>query len=378
MARFLYIDSKMVFKTVFRVQRKSQRPFLGLLIALTLPFFGSLSPAISGTSSLCLEIFKTKTQIRSFRDIKSLKVMSFNVENLYTHVGFFERSSSTEFKSNSMRAPEPKPEGEIQKIREVINTVSPDIAVLIEVESLRALKHLSTELKEKYRTFLIEGNDPRGIDIGFIVKSDLPFIIEHQSHKNKMWYDSASQREIPLFSRDLPALIFRKSPNSAPFLIVLGHHAKSKKDRAGDRESLALRTAQNQGAAEIISQYKARFGENTAILLAGDFNTDVIQAPEMKALSGVVTSSFHFAQQSTPINERITHTFHSLDGTTEARQVDDIQVSTSLKKSILLAQVLRYKNSDGTIMPFARSYQERDQQPSDHLPVIIELSTDGL
>jgi hypothetical protein len=316
--------------------------------------------------------------LRPLSAVKDLRFLAFNVENLFVSTGRFERTSATELRPVAGRGPEPKSEREIQQLRDVINDINPDIAVITEVESLGALQAMAARLESRFKGYVIEGNDSRGIDIGFLVKADLPFHVTHETHKDMKWFDPIDRREIPLFSRDVPALLLRRTQGDKPFLIVLGNHAKSKRDRPGDPESNILRTAQYEGIATIIRSYQRQYGIDVPILLAGDFNTDVRRGPELSPLRGLLASAFDHAPVVTPVSERITHTYHPKDGPTDAKQMDDFQASAALLPRLEEALVYRYRNADGSIMPFARTFAERQRQPSDHLPVVLRISTDGL
>lgn len=304
--------------------------------------------------------------------------MAYNVENLFWSVGKYETLPDLQHRANNDTVPQRKSDEDIETIRKIIKQADPDIAILTEVESIVALQKLAQDSLGNYDSYLIEGNDARGIDIGFIIKKDLPFLVEHQSHKDETWFDPITRKDIKLFSRDAPALLFRKNKSEPPFLIVMGNHAKSKRDRAGDPESRMIRTAQYDRIAEIVERYKRTYGPQVPILLGGDFNTDVNTSPELNQLNKSLTSSFNVAKISTPKDQRITHTFHPRDGPTHKSQMDDIRVNTSLADAIIEAKVIRYQNPDGTIMPFASTFDERSKQPSDHLPVFIRLLTNKL
>jgi len=317
-------------------------------------------------------------QTRSYSEIKELKFMAFNVENLFVSTGKTEWTSIGVQKSIIKKPPQPKPEHDIEKVRAIIKEELPDVLIITEVESQTALEYLAkNSLQGLYKSFLIEGNDGRGIDIGFLVKSDLPFLVEHQTHRDIKWFDPVDKQTVKLFSRDVPALLLRKSANENPFLIILGNHAKSKRDRPGDPESFLWRKAQYEGIAKIVQNYAVQYAK-VPIILGGDFNTEVNTAAEIQPLLSLLKSGFNLTDNSTPLSERITHTYHPRDGPVQQHQMDDIKVSPELADKIIEARIYRYKNADGTIMPFARTFAERNRQPSDHLPVKIRISTSGL
>jgi hypothetical protein len=276
-----------------------------------------------------------------------------------------------------------KPEFEIERIRQITDDEYPDLMIATEIESQQALEHLASKgLKDKYKSYLIEGNDSRGIDIGFLVKVDLPFFIEQQTHKDMLW--PLDGRQVRIFSRDVPALLLSKSKGEKPFLIVLGNHAKSKRDGDGDPLSNKLRTAQYEAMAKIITEYQKQF-PNTPIVLGGDFNTQVNTAREVQPILPLVKSGFLLADESpvagrqiTPPAERITHTYHPGSGLPAVKQqLDDIKITPGTVK-VLEARVVRYKDQYGNLMPIPDTYDQRSKQPSDHFPVTVTISTEGL
>ena len=312
--------------------------------------------------------------------------MTYNVSNIYGLRGKFRRISATDFVPIYEKPATPKPDEQVQQLRNTINDVRPDIAVLTEVESLAALKTLSSEVASPYKSFLVEGNDMRGIDIGFMIKSDLPIKGEIISHKDRQWKDPVTRRKTPLFSRDLPVLLLRKDNDPKPFLMIFGMHAISMRGRPGDFESTRLRTAQFEGALNIIAEFRETFGADVPVVLAGDFNTSVMFAPEFQAIRQTLASAFDVAQNTIPRAARVTHTFHqdyvdAIDGTPQERtsmdQLDDIRLLGIPPESVISASVYRYKSADGYALPFALSRELRYKQNSDHLPVVVEISREA-
>lgn len=339
---------------------------------LLLLFYLLTSPAASGRA--CNEIFHLQI---AYEFPKELTLMSYNVENLAQAVGGFERNEQKQLQPIVHRAPFPKPLNKSKLVRDILNEVRPDILVLTEVESLAALKSTAGSLREAYKPFMVEGNDMRNINISFLVKKDLEFEVVLESHRNMKWRDPVDNKVDKLFTRDAPTLLLHKAGETTPFLIVIGVHAKSKRDRYGDPESFLWRKAEFNGFVSIIKTYQRRFGAKVPIVLAGDFNTDVLRSPEMQVLRAELSSAFDSAILATAPKDRITHTYHPSSRPAVLQQLDDIQISPSLRNSILEARVYRYKTEDGRTIPFPLSILERNQLPSDHWPVYIRLSTEG-
>ncbi|MBY0384934.1 hypothetical protein K2X05_07230 [bacterium] len=320
---------------------------------------------------------------------------TFNLANIYELRGKYERTSATDLVPVPEYPPRPKTDHHVQELQKIISESNPDIAVLTEVESLEALQRFSRQFPIPYKSYLVSGNDARNIEIGLIVKSDLPIDVEVHSHKDYVWQDPVTRRRSPLFTRDLPAYILRKSKETAPFMIIFGMHAISRRVRPGsppgDPHSDTLRAAQFEKTVEIVKEYQKKYGADVPMMIAGDFNTDVQFAKEMEVLKRFSVSAFDVAQSTIPKAARVTHTFHETlkrrnpdTGEKEEYelnhmvQLDDIRLIGFPEEAVLSASVHRYTDEHGRVLPFAMSYLERLTQTSDHLPVVVELLTEAL
>ncbi|MCC6276627.1 MAG: hypothetical protein IT289_01785 [Oligoflexia bacterium] len=283
-----------------------------------------------------------------------LRVMAFNVRRP-------DRSSSPGYRS-------------LKETSEVIREVSPDIAVLTEIADKESLDRLNDSfLNSEYRTFFIQGNDPV-LNVAFVVRKSVPFEIEHVSHAHLKWFDPATRTEIPLFSRDLPMLIFRKSGEETPAFVFMGTHNKSKRNRDGDPQSRLWRRAQIDGAAQIAKDLKRRFGAEVPILFGGDFNTDIQESGDMNILWREFTDSFMVAKETLPLYQRITHSYIPRRGRPQYHQMDTILISKEAKINVKRADVYRFKDRNGKDKPLPRKHKDRDRNPSDHFPVVIDIS----
>lgn len=271
----------------------------------------------------------------------------------------------------------PEDRERIHALKNVIDGLKSDILVLTEVVDRVSLAHLAGELVTKYRRFIIEGNDQGG-HIAILLKQELPVEAVYDTNKQLMWRDPTNNVYEPVFVRDAPALILRRKNQDKPFLIVVGVHSKSQRHRTGDPRSEIQRTAEFHAYMQVREAYKQQFGEDVPVIIAGDFNTDMVRSPESRVLKTELRSAFDVAQEATPPKDRITHTFHPKEQPTERHQIDDILVPPSLAQSILKAIVNRYKDVFGNILPFADSFEKRSSQPSDHLPISVDISTESL
>jgi endonuclease/exonuclease/phosphatase family metal-dependent hydrolase len=159
--------------------------------------------------------------------------------------------------STSTRSPSPT----VPSAR-VIAEVNPDILVLVEVESRPALQHfhdkvLSPLLKKPYPyNMVIDGNDPRGIDVGILSR--------YRSKACAPITDRSSARANSYtFSRDCPEY-YVELPSGRELLILPNHFASKGSDRTGAR-----RREQATGVRKIYESLKKRF---PLAVVAGDLN----------------------------------------------------------------------------------------------------------
>ncbi len=317
--------------------------------------------------------------VRPLSSIKTLRMATYNVLNLFQKVGKHERQTDGTLRRTS--APVDKEEASRRAQAQAILSEDLDLVVLQEVENLAALEEFNREhLGGAYRAFLIEGNDERGIDVAFLVKKDLPFEVEQRTRKGEVWKDPAQGgREVPMFSRDLTSLVIRAPGRAQPLAVLFGTHMKSKRDRPGDPESALHRAAQAKRTAEIMDEARREFGPSVPVLVAGDFNGDLTHAPELRPIfdAGFV-DGFDAAPVKTAAEDRVSHTYHPRGGTAQAHQMDGVVIDKAWARLVKSARAHRYKDASGAVKPVPRTYDERSLNPSDHFPVVVELDLAAL
>ena len=155
----------------------------------------------------------------------------------------------------------------LQALADVILETDCDILAVQEVENLQILTDFNNiYLDGKYlHLVLIEGNDPRGIDVG--IMSDLE-IGDIKSYRNREFEEGFTGSMIK-FSRDLLAVKFVDYAGNEWSLLTT--HLKS----GGGGENSIRRTAQASEVAEIIREdgYVDSIGRGLTIL-AGDLNAE--------------------------------------------------------------------------------------------------------
>ncbi|HRO68664.1 MAG TPA: hypothetical protein PL182_13915, partial [Pseudobdellovibrionaceae bacterium] len=211
---------------------------------------------------------------------RKLKFLEFNMLNL------FERDFSlTDQKFN--KGTDVKTEAQREGLARIIRKSDPDIMTWVEVENFRAAELFSDRyLDKRYQVFLMEGNDPRGIDVAVLVKKDLPFEVEYRSLKDLAEVNSFSNHhepEVKVFSRDLPMAIFRRLDGGMKKeeFILLSTHYKSQR---GNQGSFPKRLLQAEATESAVQHLRREFGDDLPIILTGDFNNDVPSSPEFAPL----------------------------------------------------------------------------------------------
>ena len=171
-------------------------------------------------------------------------------------------------------------------VRDLLST--PDIFAVIEAENLNVLKKLAERINAdavaagkpdpKYEAFLVEGNDPRGIDCGFLVKrSRVSAVSAKQFGKDERYKNPVTRNDDIL--NDRPTIMIEASftdPKSGqPFAVtVVANHLKSFRGVDDPKDGPAVRMKKKL-QAEFLAKWvneRQRANPNERILLVGDFN----------------------------------------------------------------------------------------------------------
>jgi hypothetical protein len=371
--------------------------------------------AVAVTKEFCesTEPYRAHTEpttIRDLRTIQTMRIGTFNVENLVRYVGKYEwkRDSAGNLERIQVVSSSEKPEDKIQGVADMMNRINYDFAVINEVDGLKSLTDFeTTRLKHDYDVYLVEGNDTRGIDIGFIIKKDLNLKVQVITNKDVMGVEPVTNESVKIFSRDLPYYHVRertKTDSDPPLFTVVGVHMKSKRDRENDPRSHEYRKFQMESTARLIKELRQKYGEKHPIFMMGDFNGDlnarsdgktqkneIDEAAEFNPLWAIdLINSFDVPARKTgklvPIEERTSQTYHPREmpnesnGLSEPRdlptvynQLDGILLPANLRSLILETKVEKYLDANGKPIPYPKTYKDRSQLPSDHHPVWADI-----
>ncbi len=170
-------------------------------------------------------------------------------------------------------------------IRTLLRT--PDVLALVEVEDLPTLRALAARLSADalaagapdpaYQAYLEGGNDPGGIDVGFLVASRVAVLSVVQEGKGAIYADPTTGSSATLNDRPPLVLTARWSAAGGTELVftVVANHLRSLNDSELDSTTGRRVRAKRQAQAEYLSALVARLqaeGGGAPLLAVGDFN----------------------------------------------------------------------------------------------------------
>jgi hypothetical protein len=249
---------------------------------------------------------------------------------------------------------------------------------------------MSFFLDSHYLVALIEGNSDRHIDVGYLVKKNLPFYFDLTSNKNRPLnflysHETTSQRTgYPLkgtthfFSRDCAELRLFKSDKSNPFMIILLTHLKSRLDPDRiDPGGTERRSAELRTALDIYKETQKKFPE-AAILFAGDMNGyagKTITDPEFAAI--YVETDLQDVLEVAKVSADKCWTFFQIKNgqKAEGKQIDYCFIPDRLIPQLKVDStfVYKYKDEFGFALDTPRTLEEKSKLPSDHYPLFFTL-----
>jgi uncharacterized protein len=166
---------------------------------------------------------------------------------------------------------------------------APDILGIVEAENLSTLKRLAAKINSdsvaagkpdpKYEAFLAEGNDGRGIDNGYLVKTSRVKVIETKQFGKDEKYKHPGTKEDVLLN-DRPPFMLRASiadeKTGQPFeFTVFNNHLKSYSGYNDPRQMENVRMKKKLQAEYLarLVQGRQQADAKERIILIGDFNS---------------------------------------------------------------------------------------------------------
>ena len=213
---------------------------------------------------------------------RQLVVAAMNLEN------FFDDQDDPAIKEDIIT-----PEAFARRLQKISMAIrdfmqSPDVIGVIEVENLAALKRLAAKINAdtvaagkpdpKYEAILIDGNDGRGIDNGFLIKTSRVKVIESKQLGKENKYKNPDTSE-DNFINDRTPLMLRASiddtKSGLPFeFTVVVNHLKSFLGYSDPKQKANVRMKKRLQAEFLAKFVQERQTANPKerIILLGDFN----------------------------------------------------------------------------------------------------------
>jgi endonuclease/exonuclease/phosphatase family metal-dependent hydrolase len=320
--------------------------------------------------------------------MSNLKFCQINAENLFLLFDNplpinYLKLERKQWESLTAADFENKPLSKVIHLAHTLIDIDADIVMLNEVGSVESLKNFNQYfLDSKYSPILVEGNSDRSIDVGFLIKKNLPFYFDLFSHKNKeidLVYPATADKKISYkLSRDCAELRLFKSDVNNPFLIILLTHLKSPLDPERiDPGGVLRRTAELKACVDIYNELKKNHPQ-TPIMLCGDFNGTASRFntdPEFNYLYANTDLEDVLEIAQIPLDDR--HTFIQVKSgfRSEGRQIDYCFLPETLKGKLVTSStsIYPYKDQYGSPLKRPDTLEQKAQLPSDHYPLIFTL-----
>ena len=315
-----------------------------------------------------------------------ITVGTYNLNNLFSRFNFkanissmqsgnqvtytFDENDHFKYRHFQGRLIKPKSHEKSLEIAQKIKTMNLDILCVQEVEDIGILKKFNKDYlgEDKYPyVVLIEGNDPRFIDVGLLSRYPVGPITSWKEAR-----DGDNGKTV--FSRDLQQVEILNSSRTKKLFTIFNTHLKSNfvsadadDPEAEQRKNNNRRAHQALKIADII---KSVTRPNSSFILLGDMN-DTPNSFHLESFTKDDELSFSDALKDMteigemnrtkykPDNHFWTHRFSPGAGIYHYNLYDQVWVSEALKNKLTNAFVLRRKKVGG--------------DGSDHDPVWIEL-----
>ncbi len=250
---------------------------------------------------------------------------------------------------------------------------APDVIAMQEVENEQVLRDLAArpELRDLgYEPLIVEGSDPRGIDVAYLYRPAKAELISHEQLQTT--YVSASGRTTKVFTRPPLVATFRPTEGTAQArdgarLTIVNNHFTSKLQGA-DGEAKRLRQA-----AFVASIADGRAGaanlDPERVIVLGDLNED-LDDPAYGSLVAPASEGGAPARINAASHLPEADRYSWRDGTKRSL-LDHVLLTPTLDATVRSVRI-PHINSDPSVQlelepgTYLRS--------SDHDPVIVELS----
>lgn len=326
---------------------------------------------VSGQAQSCKGYFHSLSLSQSVRELQELRIVSYNMLNLYVHLGDIHKDHTVQVTQ--------KPQWALEEMAESFRRHPFDIMIAQEIESVNSAKLFNRDyLNDEFDIYSTQTRDIRGLFVVFFVRKTLPFKFQMESHIKEKWIDPIDNVEKEIFPRDLPTLqIYDPQFQKKPLMTIIGAHLKSLRDRTVtsngqvgmDSGSYLMREAQAHRATKIIQRYQLKHGLNHPILIAGDFNNSHNYSPEFYGFfrHTKLQDSVSLIKEN-KFADKITHSYFG-QGYPQHHQLDGILMVPSVVSALLDSYIIPYYDADGMPRDLPQTKHQRKKNPSDHWPV---------
>lgn len=307
-----------------------------------------------------------------------MKICTFNVLNLFLNLDKYrgeDLNTITEKEWQQLspsfgNVPRNKSLFELINLAKAIEDIDADVFVLPECGGTESLKNFNKYfLSNKFRFILKEENSNRGIYVGYLVKKEYDYKIE--SYSNHKIIVNNKEKNL---SRNLNLVTIIK--DNKPVCKVLGVHLKSQRndENSKDVDFMDVRQAELDAVLSIAKQNQ----DEVPLFVAGDFNFDLRDTTRQESI--VLTNydyvDIHQVKNSSE-KERATFVyFQTMSSLKIQQQLDFILFDKKFEYLIDKdnSGTYYFKNEYGDSLGLPSSFQEKQQQPSDHCPLIVSFN----
>lgn len=212
-------------------------------------------------------------------------------------------------------------------VREVLN--APAVLAVQEAENLRVLEDLAAEISQqqpglRYRAVLEEGNDRGGIDVGFLVRSDLRLLgSEPLMAEQRLALDGSR-----LYDR--PPLLLRLEWAGKPLEVVVVH-MRSLLGSESEKKGLRVAVKRAEQSEELAAWVRERLRRqpDAALLVLGDFNATAGTSAGVDVLAPLQKAGLKPLDSLLPATERYTFVYRC-----QAQALDHVLASPALQSLV--------------------------------------------
>jgi predicted extracellular nuclease len=252
----------------------------------------------------------------------------------------------------------------------------PDIIALQEVENLQVLQDLAARPEISslgYQALLVEGTDPRGIDVGYLYRPSTVELVASQAHGTTRV--SASGRNIQLFTRPPLVATFRARPHGssgtsdarqgAAFTLINNHFTSKLQGADGEQKrqwQSAWVSSLADGSTGVANLDPSR------VIVLGDLNAGLDEDPYLSLRDGSDAARPRFVNAADHLPETDRYSYR--DGSKRSL-LDHVLLTPQLDAAVKSVEI-PHINSD----PSEKLYEDPStfQRSSDHDPVVVELA----